>query len=231
MPLSSIFASTLMLLAISGTDPDSEGWVRILSRDGIEVYNKPASDGSVSWIKGVVTDSVRMEVVGKVLLDVASYPRWMDRLEQSRIVEASSPDDYVLYNRYAAPWPLRDRDIYVRVKIVRRLSEGKVTASITKFESSRYPPLEGLVRIPTMEGRLQLETIGRFRTRGEFSERVDVGGAIPDWGKAYLNRLMPEMVLKYVRKACSDSFYIRAADTSSVRRELDAAMNPGKALP
>jgi hypothetical protein len=155
----------------------------------------------------------------------------MDRLRQSRIVEASSPDDYVLYNRYAAPWPLRDRDIYVRVKIDRRLSEGKVTVSITKFESPRYPPVEGLVRVPTMEGRLELETIGRFRTKGEFSERVDIGGSIPEWGKAYLNRLMPQMVLKYVRKACSDSFYIRAADTSSVKRKLDAAMRSGRISP
>jgi len=209
------------------TPVPSDGWVLASSRDGMEVWNRPTSDGRTAWIKGVATDDVPMEVLGEVLLDVPRYPLWMRQLRESRVVERVSADDYVVYNRYAVPWPFQDRDVYVRVRIDRRPSEGLVVASVLRTESPRHPPVPGVVRIPRMEGYLTLRSLGRSRTRGEFAELVDIGGDVPEWGKGILNRRMPAYVLARVRQACREPAYRRAADTSSLRRELDAAVRAG----
>jgi hypothetical protein len=189
--------------------------------DGIEVSYRADTLLGRHWVRGVVQDSVRMEVVGQVLLDVQHYPKWMEQLTESRIVESTSADDYVLYNYYDLPWPMTDRDIYVRVRIERKLEQGRVIASIDRFDSPRYPPKEGVIRVPVMQGVLRLDALGRKVTRGEFTELVDLGGSIPDWAKSYLNRKTPAYILKMVRKACRDPFYIGAADSSWVKRELD----------
>lgn len=223
-----LLAASLLASALSAA-PD--GWTRIRSARGIETFRKPDPDGRTAWIRGVATDSIRMEVVGKILLDVANYPRWMDGLKVSKVVESSSPDDFVLYNRYGAPWPLRDRDVYVRVRVTRDLAAGVVTARISKIESPRWPPVEGLIRMPVMEGTMRMEAVSRGLTRGEFTQRLDLGGSIPDWGKDALSRSMPDFVFKYVRKASRDSFYIRAADTSQARRALDESVRAGRIRP
>jgi len=220
-----------MLLGATGLHGADEGWVKVLSQDGIDVWNKPSKKGETSWVRGTTTDSVRMEVLAQVLLDVTRYPRWMDDLKESRIVETTTADDYILYNRYRAIWPLWDRDIYLRVQVDRQIQKGLVPATIQRFESPKYPPLDGVVRIPMMEGSLRMEYISRTRTRGEFAQLVDLGGSLPAWAKDHINRKMPLAVLRYVRKACRDKDYIAAADTSAERRAIDVAVQSGALRP
>jgi len=200
---------------LHASEISTQPWQKLSEEDGISIFYREDTIPGKHWIRGVVTDSVRIDVVGQVLLDVASYPKWMEQLRESRIVQAQSPSDYILYNYYDLPWPLWDRDIYVHVVIQRDTVHHIVTANIDKYDSPKFPPIPKVIRVPAMQGSLKLESLSPQVTRGEFTELLDMGGTIPEWAKTYLSKQTPAYILSKVREACMDSFYIRSAPRCS----------------
>lgn len=182
-------------------------WEMLEKSPGLQIEYRPDSLPGRHWVRGTLVDSVPMAIAGKVLLDVDRYTEWMDNLRISRIIQRISPDDYVLYQYYDLPWPLWDRDVYVRVRIERSSNDSSVTTIIEKWQNPDYPPIPGVIRVPSMYGILRLTAIGPNITRGEFTERMDLGGTVPLWAKAYLAKLTPAAILGQIRKACHDPRY------------------------
>jgi|GEM_PF-4924004 len=210
----SLIILILGIQAWAGTDADT-AWQQLAEDNGIRIFYREDVTPGKHWVRAVVTDSVSMDVVGQVLLDVNSYPKWMAQLRDSHIVSANSADDYILYNYYDLPWPMWDRDIYVHVVIKRDSVHQIVTASIDKYESPQYPLLPKVIRVPSMTGYLKIQALAPKVTRGEFTERLDLGGSVPEWAKTYLSKQTPAYILKKVRAACQDSFYIKASRCAS----------------
>jgi hypothetical protein len=193
-------------LALAQVPADSV-WSLEHEKDGIRVFSYEDGQGRL-WLRGTVIDSTPMGVVAKVLLDVERYGAWMEELSEAKIVSRSSENDYLLYNYYDVPWPLQDRDIYVRVRIERNAGARSVVARIVREESPARPPREGVVRIPVMDGTLKLVELAPNATYGEFTEQFDVGGSIPGWAKKIVGRQMPRYILQKVRDACRDTIYL-----------------------
>ena len=75
-------------------------------------------------------------------------------------------------------WPLDDRDLVVNVEVQRK---GDRIICIMKNAPNAYPVQEGIIRIPTFEGRWELIPLPDGRTRVISEGMTSPGGDIPDW--------------------------------------------------
>ncbi|MFZ1376064.1 MAG: START domain-containing protein [Geothrix sp.] len=213
------------------TTPLDSGWELIHEEGPVRVYSQPRAEGRPMGIRGISRARVRFEVLASVLLDVPAYPEWMKQLRESRVVERRSDDDYLIYNYYSLPWPFADRDIYLRINIERNIPQGRAFAYIRREESHLRPPVPGVVRIPRMEGVLQLDYVDRETTQGTFTEWFDMGGDIPEWLKRTFTRHIPPTVLKSVAKACQRPEYQKKGAESPLRLQVEQALAAGQLHP
>jgi hypothetical protein len=170
-------------------------------------------------------------VLAEVLLDVPAYPEWMEELKAARVIDLKSKDDFLLYNYYDLPWPFADRDIYVRVQIHKDIPHGIARATIIREESTSRPPLPGVVRIPAMDGILEIRYIDRETAEGSFTEWFDMGGDVPEWLKKAFARYTPSTILKLVGEACKRPAYKVKGANSPIRKELEQAIAKGYLKP
>ncbi len=202
-------------------------WVKITTDEETQVFIQEAQNGRPMGVKGVNVATVRFEVLAEVLLDIASYPEWMEELKESSIIETKSDTNFLLYNYYDLPWPLSDRDIYIRVIIKKDIDQGIAKAFITREESIDHPPKEGVIRVPAMEGILTIRYIDRETTEGTFTEWFDMGGAVPQWIKDTMLKYTPSTVFGLVSEACKKPKFIAKGTQSPIKGELEKAILQG----
>jgi hypothetical protein len=226
----SFIVLSLAYVCCANTPPPNP-WVQIQNDPSLQVYMQKQTPTMPLGVKAVSQVQIPFEVLATALLDVASYPDWMEELKEASIVEQASPDDFLLYNYYDFPWPFADRDIYVRVRIVRKMKQGLVLAYIDKEENPNYPPIPGVVRIPIMKGILQIRYIDKSHTEGSFTEWFDMGGNVPEWLKDIFAKQVPSSVLHLVKQACQKPKYWQKAQSSTIRAQLDSALSQGYLKP
>jgi hypothetical protein len=186
-------------------------WIKVSQAKGIRVYEKGVGTAQ-HQMRGVMTDSTSLEVVAQVLLDIENYPRWLENLQSSRIVKHFAENDFLVYSYFKMPWPMSDRDLYLRVQINGNPdSADKLSAVLRAYQNASMPAKEGVVRVEKFNARIVLERLSDGGTRGEFTESMDLGGDLPQWMKDVLSSNTPEFVLEKVRSACRNPFYVERA--------------------
>ena len=211
----------IALLVLAQAQAAEPAWTLVEDEGGIQVYNASEPDAAGRFfIKGVMHDSIPLAVVGNVLLDFVHYPTWMTELVEVRVVRSATPDDFILYTRSHLAWPFEDRDVYTHVTIARDYVHGVFTADLRKIDSPEFPPIEGRVRMPSMEVHVTMRYLDAAQTTGEFTEHSDVGGVFPHWLSERINKKVPREFLGLLGKACRNPSNVKAAQESVIAQEL-----------
>lgn len=122
---------------------------------------------------------VRSRLSGFVALfrDTPRMPEWLYRAERVTTLEEVSPTETYAYTQIRMPWPLRDRDSIVHV----RLAQDPGTLELTLRASAvpdYLPEQRGFVRMPVIESLWRFTPLPDGRTRVEFSGYADPGGRL-----------------------------------------------------
>jgi hypothetical protein len=159
--------------------PQDDQWVYEREKKGIKVFTKKNKWSKLRDCRATMTVSITPEQMLKVLTDFEHYD-WMPRCKKSRVVARLSDSEFIVYQVYTAPWPVKDRDCVIHYKIDRDPKNGSILiteASEPKYvrESSEYVRIEQLVAtwklIPDGNGGTQV--VNEYST--------NPGGNIPDW--------------------------------------------------
>ena len=134
----------------------------------------------------------RMELPGEpwdalaVLEDIGHACEWTSHCGEMRKLRAASDRDLTVYARIDAPWPVRDRDVIVRVRVQIRTDE--LFVAIRSLDFAGMPPPSGVVRMPRFIAHYRFRPISPTRTEVEYQIDVDPGGTLPDWLKRMVAR-------------------------------------------
>lgn len=178
-----LFCLYLLVILVSETTSADEnikaGWHEVKNAGGIQVLVQDGK-GDIPKAKAVTVIDVAIEAVKAVIDDAASHPDWVPYLVETRILKQASDTEALLYSRFDAPWPARDRD-FVYQSHVSRAPDGVVTYRLRSQQSDLMPERDEYVRAELMEGVYRLVPLEPNKTRVEFMFHADPRGRLPLW--------------------------------------------------
>lgn len=175
-------------------------WETIARESGIRVLQKERPGSDIPMVKGIGIVKANLADVLAVIDDVPGRTTWAHDCTDSREIEKSSPFERVLYHRSAVTWPVSDRDIVVRVKVVANYEAQRVKVTYKTARGYRFPKVSGVVRMPRLDGYFLIQAVGEEKTRVTYLVDADPGGMIPDWLVAMTSKDIPLNTLKSLRK-------------------------------
>ncbi len=170
-----IFA--LQLLAFRQQSGDE--WLLAQEKRGIKIFTKKSKWGKLKDARAVMMVNSTPEEVLRALTDFENFTNWMPRCKSAKRLANINENEFIVRLVFNAPWPLRDRECLLRMRIERE-SDG----TITLFQDSEPRYLKGddqYARIERMNAvwRMTPKAGNRTEVMNEYSS--DAGGDIPDW--------------------------------------------------
>ena len=174
--------SFIFLVFFSGFGIQNAGndWHLESSKNGIAVYSKTVPGNSVNAVKSVCTLNCSLSGMVALIVDVASYHKWIYHCEHAEVLKTISPLELIYHQETEAPWPASNRDFIGRLKISQDYKTGVISASVENMPDY-IPEKPGVVRLKQFNERLFIIPLGRGKSEISYELLMDVGGNIPGW--------------------------------------------------
>ncbi|ELA7314106.1 START domain-containing protein [Vibrio alginolyticus] len=180
-------ALTLATLISAGTDASAnENWQFESDKDGITIYSREHSDGLVE-IRARMFTPTSYGAFLTLLEDSDNIPNWIDNASHSRVLNQISATENIVYTRFKAPWPAKNRDMVTYSKYW--VDELGFTIEIKSAPDSYLAEQNGYVRIRSVDATWELQKLTNDTTLVEYKAFADPGGLLPNW---LINKLSKE---------------------------------------
>jgi len=177
------FLATMVFfsMASAASHAYADGWDLRFSNDGLSVFTKHIEGAQIKSFKAEMVVDSPLDTVLARIEDVQHYPDWFHLCRSYQVINGSVDEGkYVGYYVVEAPWPLKDRDVYVENKISRDPVTGSV--SILSFAVPDYgPKVDEFTRVPEVYGKWTIKPLNPGKTYIEFIGHGHPGGIIPVW--------------------------------------------------
>lgn len=154
-------------------------WELVHIKDGIETYRMRHKGTDVQTFRGVAFVDAKIEVVGEVFRDIESYPQWMYKFKDTKVLKEIDRNTFVVWSGVKTPFPYKNRDLVIENETIYNFDNGTAVLKFWKAKEYKYPDQKGYFRLPLLEGAYLLEYFGRDKTRVSYQYRSDPGGNIP----------------------------------------------------
>ncbi|HWB63561.1 MAG TPA: START domain-containing protein [Chitinophagales bacterium] len=183
MKMAGKYVMLLMALLMIGQavyPQQPEGWVYEREKKGIKVFTRKGRWGRLRDSKAVMVVPSTPEQMLAILTDFNHYSTWFSRCSKSKVVARLSDNEYIVHLVFSAPWPVKDRDCVVRIKIEKDPKTGGYIVTETS-EPKYIREEENAVRIQQLVATWKLipQQDGGTQVVNEYSSNP--GGNIPDW--------------------------------------------------
>jgi len=173
----------LILIAFPALVVAASDWKLIANEEGVALYSRKVNGHSELEFKGVCLINQPLEVIGAVLSDIPSYPKWFFKCMESKKIPVENTSDlnYYLYAAIDTPWPFSDRDVVYNAKVAIDSDLGKVVIKSTALTEPFVPLKNGYVRITDSEHQWIFERVTSERTRITFINRTNAAGPFANY--------------------------------------------------
>lgn len=155
-------------------------WKLQKHEQGISVYTRMAENSKFKELKSVTQYKASLSAVIAMINDRASYPNWVYRCGECKVIKKISATDLYQYQTVVAPWPVENRDFVVHYQ----LSQDPKTKVINIHSSCHpnfYPLQEKHVRIQEFRAQWIISPLPNGYVNVEYQLLVNPGGNIPAW--------------------------------------------------
>ncbi len=196
VPRSAIFLAVILSLSFSSYSHALETlWQVKKNNDGIQVRVREVPGSSILEYSGKVTVKIGVNEAVAFYEQEKRMPEWFYNALESRLIEARSPREKILYFAIAMPWPVKDRDsVYLREQKVS--PDGVVEYFISALPDAA-PPQGDRIRCPYLKGYWRFTPLKEGGTEVYYQQHGEVGGHIPAW---LVNKLAVNIPYNTLRK-------------------------------
>ncbi len=158
----------------------SDEWVFIEKSQGVTIHSRKFAEHAESEFKGTRIVDQPVEVIGAVLADIPSYPRWFfNCIQAEKIPDKTATNlNFLLYIVVETPWPLWNRDVIYATETRIDFQTGKIVVGGKAVQDARVPIHAKHVRVTDSELEWVIERLDDRRTMVSFTKRIDAGGSI-----------------------------------------------------
>lgn len=152
-------------------------WHMAKSDNGITIQTRKHRDGLVEIGAQMLVPTTYAAFMN-LLENSSNLPNWIDHVASSRVLKKISDHEHIVYTRFSAPWPARDRDMVTYSQF--QQFPGSLVLTI-EDASDQYPEKEGFVRIKAVKATWTLEKLTNGMTHIDYTAFADPGGMLPNW--------------------------------------------------
>jgi hypothetical protein len=202
-------------------------WEKIKTTKQFEIYKRSVKGYNIDEFRAVGQAKTKIEVLGVILDDIPAYTKWIQYLEESRVVKEYSANSFVIYQKFNFKWPFDDRDCFIKVDVKKNYRKGLFIINLESINHKNYSEKEDIVRIKNLSGKIVLKYKQRALTKGTLQMRLDLEGYIPDWLNNKIAEQIPYRALRSLSKQSKKDFYIKKAKKSVYRKKIEQAIRSG----
>ncbi len=173
-------------------------WEEIYESKGVVVSRAEIAGSKFVAFKGKTVYDAPIENVLGVILDNDHRLDWVGRLQENRVLEQTTPFDYVVYQHFGLPPLFSDRD-YVYRGVATRDARGVVYLAMSSVEHPAAPETVG-VRAELVDSRYVIVALDAQRTQVEVEIVTDPRGSMPAWIVNLIQRTWPRDTLVGIRE-------------------------------
>ncbi|MEN0062396.1 MAG: START domain-containing protein [Myxococcota bacterium] len=173
-------------------------WEEIYTSKEVVVSKAEIEGSKFVAFKGEVIYEAPIGKVLGVILDNDHRLEWVGRLQVNRVLEQTTPFDYVVYQAFGLPPLFSDRD-YVYRGVATQRANGIVELAMSSVEHTKAPETVG-VRADLVDSRYELEALGPNQTRCAVEIVTDPRGSMPAWIVNLIQRTWPRDTLVGIRE-------------------------------
>ncbi len=191
-------------LSLAAEPSGQEEWKELDKVDGIQLYSSSVTGTEILKVKAIAVVDVDINSVKAVIEDVAHHSDWMPYLIEARVLQQLSATEILLYSRFDAAWPARDRDVVYRVRVSQH-EDGSISYQQQSQQSSLMPVQDDYVRANLMQGGYRLTPVDGNQTRVEMLLHADPRGKLPLWIVNIVQQSLPFESLKELMKRLAEA--------------------------
>jgi hypothetical protein len=167
------FVTCLALIGASGD------WEQLLEEDGITVYARDNGTSLPTFRGEGIIDTSVLHILA-IFRDDGRHEEWMHSCAESTIIKRFSEVEAHVYHRTTVPWPMQDRDVVLHSKLTYDKETLEAWNRFERVNDAKRPPVDGVVRVPHLEGFYHLLVIDAEHTAIVYQVDSDPGGLLPD---------------------------------------------------
>jgi hypothetical protein len=182
--------------------------------DGLRIWQRQVGEGGQFAFRAEIVLSRPIDEVLAVLWTTKYRVRWLSDAAEHHMVKRIAADQQILYLRLQSPLPfvLDDRDLTFVASLHFDAKHARIHASFEHLELPEVPPVDGVVRLPALSGRWQLDALGPQQTRVTYSLQADPGGEVPLSVFNMLAHRLPANTLRGIAAEVGDPRYATSLD-------------------
>lgn len=185
---------TVGLLAISTSSiaTTSDDWEITRTgefRNEVSTWSRSIPNQQIKAFRGRVDVPHTLLEVLSVLADIEQYSKWVFQCDRAEYLSSLGED--IVYLHIRGIWPVDDRDVVTRSRILQDPDTLTVTVHSWADDNTTHPLPKKTVRMPELENLFILEPLSDGWTRVTFQTFVDPGGSIPKWLANFVSTRAP----------------------------------------
>jgi hypothetical protein len=168
---------SLFLLSFTPNSQENE-WELKKEADGIRVYTRDVKGSNIKEFKASSKLTSSQETILNILFDIPNYPKWIEDVEDARIL-SKNEKEMNFYYQLNLPWPLKDRDIAMSMKI-----SPQEDASVLLDLLGRDDLIEegdDFIRMNNVVGKWLIRPIDDKNCEVTYQFLADPEGSLPAW--------------------------------------------------
>jgi hypothetical protein len=155
----------------------TDQWELEMDKDGVRVYTHLDESSPYKLVKVTTTINAPMEKVMEILMAFSKYKSWMNRVEESYLLNQADSAYYVFILENAA-WPMQNRYQVSRLDVAQTPESTRVEfRSIPNYIEKRADAIQ----IRQYEGYWNLQNRPDQRCSLEYVLKQHPGGHVPPW--------------------------------------------------
>ncbi len=206
MPAVSFLLFILILFNMSEIKAQTEEWKKIKDVDGISVYTTSKDNSELKTVKITAEAKSSLSALVSLIKDASAQKKWVFLNKDCRILKVCNMGEWIYYGQSEAPWPVLDRDIVSRVRMI-QVPDTKEVIITAQTEKGLYPKQKNFVRIPYgySQWRFMPEKNGNVKI--SLIVKVNLGGNIPLWLMRLVATRGPYLSMKHFLKELKKEKY------------------------
>lgn len=194
----------------------------------IKVFTRSVGESPLKEFKGVTQITAPVSAFVAVLKDTDVATNWMHNVVEFDVMESPNETESVVYTVNKTPWPVTDRDAYVR-SVMTANADGSVVSTISAAPTYKENN-EDYIRMPELAGTWTFTPKEDGVTEVVYQVHANPGGSLPTWlvnaivVETPMNTLSNLQELVLAEKYQGQSFvFMQQATTENITAQAELA--------
>lgn len=157
-----------------------DNWELIKEDQGIRVYSKSGISGELIEIKATSHINSALGSFVALMNDVQNFKNWMHATQEAKIIQREGPYHYTYYMLSDLPWPARDRDVILNLRIQKDKASRAVYVQSQNVRGL-IKEKEGVRRIESVQTTWHFIPENNGRIRIVFQTKIKPNVQLPEW--------------------------------------------------